>query len=145
MEMRAKLIIDDRFAKKFAAEWIAAWNSHDLSMILSHYRDDFEMTSPLVVQRMAVASGKLQGKAAISAYWAKGVAASPPLHFTLEAVFPGVDSIVILYRRGSGQRVAEVLSFDGAGHVFKGTAHYEPLAPAPREEASGSGTPGQVR
>jgi ketosteroid isomerase-like protein len=34
------------FAAQFAEEWIAAWNSHDLDRILSHYADDFEMASP---------------------------------------------------------------------------------------------------
>jgi ketosteroid isomerase-like protein len=34
---------------RFASDWIAAWNSHDLDRILAHYEDDFEMTSPLIV------------------------------------------------------------------------------------------------
>ena len=35
-------------AQDFAQEWIAAWNSHDLDRILSHYAEDVEVTSPLV-------------------------------------------------------------------------------------------------
>ena len=35
-------------ATRFAREWVAAWNSHDLERILSHYADDAELTSPLV-------------------------------------------------------------------------------------------------
>jgi len=31
------------FAQHFAAEWIEAWNSHDLDKIFSHYVDDFEI------------------------------------------------------------------------------------------------------
>ena len=27
-------MIDRRFAERFAAEWIAAWNSHDLDRVL---------------------------------------------------------------------------------------------------------------
>ena len=38
-------MIDSTWAHEFAREWIAAWNSHDLELILSHYADDFEMAS----------------------------------------------------------------------------------------------------
>jgi hypothetical protein len=44
-------IIDRTFAREFAAEWIAAWNSGDLERILSHYADDFEIRSPLIAER----------------------------------------------------------------------------------------------
>jgi len=36
------------FAERFGADWIAAWNSHDLDRVLTHYEDDFEMSSPLI-------------------------------------------------------------------------------------------------
>jgi len=39
-------MLSKAFADHFAAEWIAAWNSHDLERILSHYTDNFEMSSP---------------------------------------------------------------------------------------------------
>ena len=43
-------MLPDDFAKQFATEWISAWNAHDLDAILSHYVDDFEMSSPVMVQ-----------------------------------------------------------------------------------------------
>ena len=49
----------------FAPEWIAAWNSRDLDRVLSHYTDDFEMSSPLIVALMNEPSGVLHGKPAI--------------------------------------------------------------------------------
>jgi ketosteroid isomerase-like protein len=33
-------MLTEEFAQRFADQWIAAWNSHDLVSILSHYRDD---------------------------------------------------------------------------------------------------------
>ena len=42
-------MIPQSFANQFATEWIAAWNAHDLDRVLSHYEDDFEMSSPIVV------------------------------------------------------------------------------------------------
>ena len=33
----------------WAKEWIEAWNAHDADRVLSHYADDFEMSSPYIV------------------------------------------------------------------------------------------------
>lgn len=33
-------------ADRIGKEWIEAWNSHDLDRILSHYSEDFVMSSP---------------------------------------------------------------------------------------------------
>ena len=43
--------IDQAFAERFAAEWVEAWNAHDLERVLSHYAEDFEMSSPYIVQK----------------------------------------------------------------------------------------------
>jgi ketosteroid isomerase-like protein len=113
------------FARHFAAEWIDAWNSHDLDRILSHYTDDFEMSSPLIVQFMGEPTGTLKGKAAIREYWAKALARIPDLHFELEEVLVGASSVVIRYRGHRGS-AAEVLWFDAGGKVSRASAHYEP-------------------
>jgi ketosteroid isomerase-like protein len=118
-------MLDSQWARAFAEAWIAAWNAHDLELIFSHYADDFEMTSPLIVKRMKEPSGTLKGKAAIRPYWEIGLAAMPPLHFELINVLIGVDSITLYYRRASGQLAAEVLIFNAQGQVIKGIAHYE--------------------
>ena len=56
------MILDRKFAEAFAAEWIAAWNSHDLERILSHYTEDFAMSSPGIVKLASEPSGTLKGK-----------------------------------------------------------------------------------
>jgi ketosteroid isomerase-like protein len=61
------------FAERSAKEWVAAWNSHDLERILAHYEDDFEMSSPIITALIGEPSGKLRGKAAVGAYWAKAL------------------------------------------------------------------------
>jgi hypothetical protein len=116
--------MDSKFANDFASEWIAAWNAHDLPRILSHYTDDFEMTSPKIVQIAGEPSGCLVGKAAIGAYWAKALARVPDLHFELIAVLHGIDSIVLHYRRPDGQIAAEVFHFNSAGLVDRASANY---------------------
>ena len=56
-------------AQEFALEWIAAWNSHDLDRILTHYADDVEVTSPLVETVLGPGKVTVRGKAALRAYW----------------------------------------------------------------------------
>jgi hypothetical protein len=116
-------MLTSAFAGRFAAAWIAAWNSHDLERILSHYTDDFEMSSPVIVQLMGEPSGTLKGKANIRAYWAKALAANPALHFELLTTLTGANSITLYYRGARGLS-AEVFHFDRDGKVVKGYAHY---------------------
>ena len=111
------------FALRFAEEWIAAWNARDLERILSHYTDDFEMSSPVIVQLMGEPSGALKGKAAVGDYWSKALARLPDLHFELEGVYAGAASIVIHYRGPRGLS-AEVFWFDDGGKVYRAAAHY---------------------
>jgi hypothetical protein len=52
-----------------------------------------------------------------------GLAKIPDLHFAVEAVYAGVDTIVINYRNQQGNLVCEVLHFD-TGQVRKGHGTY---------------------
>lgn len=115
--------MDRAFAERFAADWIAAWNAHDLARILEHYADDFEMSSPVIVQVVGEPTGQLQGKAAVGAYWGKALQLMPDLHFELLTVLVGVGSIVLHYRSARGLS-AEVLHFGPDGKVVRAYAHY---------------------
>ena len=82
------------------------------------------MSSPLIMERGFHPSGTLHGKLAIRPYWQAGLAATPPIHFELDGILIGADSIAILYRNQIGRRVIEVLVI-GAGHrIIRGMAHY---------------------
>ena len=121
-------MIEEGWAKAFAHEWIEAWNSHDLERIMSHYTDDFEMSSPFIIELMGEPGGKLRGKASIRPYWEKGLAAQPPLRFELLQVLVGVDSVTIHYRSVARRIAAEVLIFNPERKVVRGMAHYGPAA-----------------
>lgn len=117
--------VNAAFADDFAREWLQAWNAHDLARVLSHYSDDFEMFSPVIVQVTGLAEGRLQGKQAVGAYWARALALFPELKFTHLCTLVGVDSITLHYLGATGKRVAEVFQFNSQGLVVRAHAHYE--------------------
>jgi ketosteroid isomerase-like protein len=122
--MAAHTLIDEAFAERFAAEWIEAWNAHDLGRVLSHYADDFEMSSPYIVQIAGEPSGTLRGKAAVGAYWEKALELVPDLKFELVSVLVGVGSVVLHYKGARGRTVAEILYFGPDRKVIRAAAHY---------------------
>jgi hypothetical protein len=117
-------MIEKTFAEHFAADWIAAWNAHDLDRILSHYADDFEMSSPVIVQMAGEPSGTLRGKVAVGAYWRKALQLIPDLEFELVSVLVGVGSITLYYKGARGRLAAEVFHFGPTNKVVKAFAHY---------------------
>ena len=115
--------MDDTFADLFAAEWLAAWNDHDLEAILSHFADEVVFSSPLAQRIVEGSDGVIRGKEALRAYWREGLRRSPELHFEIEDLYLGISTIVIHYRNHSGGLVNEVLTFDGP-LVIEGHATY---------------------
>jgi hypothetical protein len=87
-------IIDDAFARQFAADWVAAWNSGDLERIFTYYADEGEGIS----------------------------SARPPLRFELIAPYAGVSTIAIHYRSVGRRCVVEVLDFDDDHRAIRGNA-----------------------
>jgi ketosteroid isomerase-like protein len=116
------------FAEQFAADWIDAWNAHDLDRVMSHYADDFEMSSPFIVQVASEPSGTLRGKAAVGAYWKKALELILDLHFELISVLVGVTSVTLYYKGARGRLAAEVFHFGAEQKVSKAFAHYDASA-----------------
>jgi ketosteroid isomerase-like protein len=104
--------VDHDDAKRFSESWVAAWNSHDLDAILAHFSDDTVFTSPVAAQLLAGSDGIVKGKSALRDYWGQGLAKNTDLHFDVEAVYVGINTIVINYRNQRGNRVNEVLRFE---------------------------------
>lgn len=116
--------MNQAFVEHFAADWIDSWNAHDLGRILSHYADDFEMTSPVIVQVTGEPSGTLRGKTAVGAYWKKALELIPDLKFELIAALAGVGSITLYYKGARGRLAAEVFHFGPDEKVVRAFAHY---------------------
>lgn len=118
-------MMTQREAARFAREWIEAWNARDVERVLSHYTDDFEMSSPFIITIGGEASGTLRGKASVGAYWRTALQRHPDLYFELLEVFVGASSLVIFYKAIEGKRATEVLLLDEQGQVFRAIAHYD--------------------
>jgi len=117
--------MDSNFAQYFAQDWINSWNAHDLDRILSHYDDDFEMTSPAIVQLMGEPTGTLRGKTHVGAYWQKALTLIPDLEFELLSIMVGVNSITIHYFGARKSLCAEVFHFGTNQKVSRAFAHYK--------------------
>jgi len=111
-------------AWKLAKEWVAAWNAHDLELILAHYEDDVELTSPVAAQLLGTADGKVVGKANLRAYFQRGLAAYPEMEFRLEDVLWGVNSVVLYYINQKGTHTAEFMELSAGGKVVRVVANY---------------------
>lgn len=111
-------------ALRLAGEWIAAWNAHDLDAIMSHYADSVELTSPIAAQLLGIPGGTVAGKVNLRAYFQRGLAAYPELHFELQETLWGVNSIVLYYTNHKGTRSAEFMELSDDGKVRRVVAHY---------------------
>jgi ketosteroid isomerase-like protein len=119
-------MITKEFAHHFAEEWVASWNAHDLDRVLSHYTDDFEMTSPYIIAIANEPSGALRGKDKVGEYWRNALKKFTDLRFDLIDVLFSVDTVVIYYYSVSKKgKVVEFFHFDPSGKVKKAIAHYD--------------------
>jgi hypothetical protein len=109
---------------KRANDWVAAWNAHDLDLIMVHYDDGIELTSPVAAQLLGTPDGKVIGKASLRAYFQRGLETYPELRFRLDDVFCGVTSVVLLYENQKGTRTAEFMEVSTTGKVSRVVANY---------------------
>jgi hypothetical protein len=105
--------MDSVFAQQFSDAWLDAWNRHDIDVILRHFHDDVVFSSPLAQRIVEGSAGYVRGKDELRAYWTEGLARNKDLHFRLEGIYVGVDTLVINYRNNAEKLVNEVLVFDG--------------------------------
>jgi predicted ester cyclase len=122
IQRRAALTKDQ--AWKLANHWIAAWNAHDLDLILSHYEEAVELTSPVAARLLGTPDGKVVGLTDLRKYFQRGLEAYPQLQFHLDDVLWGLNSVVLYYENQNGTHTAEFMELSAAGRVARVTAHY---------------------
>jgi predicted ester cyclase len=111
-------------ARSLANDWIAAWNAHDLDLIMSHYDDAIELISPVAAQLLDTPDGRVIGKTNVQAYFQRGLEAYPDLRFELEDVLWGISSVVLYYTNQKGTHSAEFMQLSANRKVARVIAHY---------------------
>lgn len=111
-------------ALNLASHWVAAWNIHDLDLIMTHYEEGIELTSPVAAQLLGTSDGKVRGKANLKAYFRRGLDAYPDLRFHLEDVLFGLSSVVLYYKNQKGTRTAEFMELSATGKIARVVANY---------------------
>ncbi|HBE16787.1 MAG TPA: nuclear transport factor 2 family protein [Cyanobacteria bacterium UBA11149] len=119
-------MLSEQQLTQFAREWIAGWNSHNLELILSHYADEIEFISPLIVKLSVQPDGLIKGKENLRNYFTKGLATYPELKFELLQILFGVNSITIFYRSVNNLLAAELMVLNNEMKAMEVRAHYHP-------------------
>jgi predicted ester cyclase len=124
LNQKGKTFVTKDEALSLASHWVAAWNAHDLDLIMTHYEEGIELTSPVAARLLGTPDGKVVGKANLKAYFQRGLEAYPDLHFQLEDVLFGLNSVVLYYKNQKGTRTAEFMELSVAGKVARVVANY---------------------
>jgi hypothetical protein len=111
-------------AAAFAASWYSAWNAHDLGAIMAHYAPAIRHSSPFIKRYNNTDDTELVGIAAVRDYFARALARNPTLRFDPEHLTVGLESVILTYRRMTGDLAAEVFFLDAAGRITRSVSHY---------------------
>lgn len=123
-------------AQRFAARWFSAWNAQDLDAIMTCYAETIEHSSPFVARFNAgvmgdasgIQDGTLRGKAAVRAYFGRALASNPTPagieRFQSMHITTGMNSVLAVYRRWTGELAGEIFFLDNAGLVVRSVSHY---------------------
>ena len=111
-------------ALEFAEHWVAAWNSHNLEEIMTHYAENVELISPVAAQILKDPNGRVVGKDNLRNYFKQGLEAFPDLEFTLKDVMWGLNSIVLYYKNQKGTSTGEYMEILPTGKVSRVVANY---------------------
>lgn len=111
-------------AANFASSWYAAWNAHDVDAIMSHYSTVIEHSSPFIKRYNGTDDASIRGIESVKDYFARALVRNPTLRFDPMHVTVGLESVILVYRRMTGDLAAEVFFFDDAGKVARSVSHY---------------------
>lgn len=111
--------------ESFVLSWEQGWNSHDLDVITSHYRDDIVFRSRKAIP--LAGKGEIHGEQALREYWGAALTSQPDLKFRVRDVFEGHEMIVISYLDHRDVLACETLYVDEEGLLYQAAAcHWTP-------------------
>ena len=111
------------------ADWLDAWNCHDIDRIMAHYAEEIEFTAQTVVARWGKADGKLVGKAELRKHFEKGLELAPKIHFEADQILWSPIGYAVLYRRENNNELLDAVELNAEGLAVKVTAYYLDVQP----------------
>ena len=111
-------------AESFATSWYAAWNAHDIEAIMSHYHDAIEHSSPFIKRYNGTDDVSIRGIAGVRDYFARALARNPALRFDPMHITTGLESVLLVYRRMTGDLAGEVFFLNAGNTIVRSVSHY---------------------
>lgn len=111
-------------AHSFATSWYAAWNAHDLDAIMAHYAPTIRHSSPFIKRYNGTDALALEGAPAVRDYFGRALDRNPTLRFDPLHMTIGLESVILVYRRMTGDLAAEIFFFDEKMKVVRSVSHY---------------------
>lgn len=119
------MLMTESFAATFAKAWYGAWNAHDIDAIMACYSASIRHSSPFIKKYNGTDDLNLEGTAAVRNYFARALARNPTLRFDPMHITVGLESVVLVYTRMTGDLAAEAFWFDDAGKIVRSVSHYK--------------------
>lgn len=122
-----RAVISAADAQAYAQRWIAAWNARDLEAVLALFAEDAVFVSPKA--ESFTGKARVEGKAALRAYWSVALEKITALEFAFEAADwdAASSTLLVVYVAGLNGRRArscERWVLDAAGRITSGEAYY---------------------
>ncbi len=111
-------------AAAFAQRWYAAWNARDIDAIMACYNPSIEHSSPFIKRYNGTDDLSLKGIDAVRDYFARALARNPTLQFYPKHVAVGLESVILVYERMTGDLAAEMFTLDLEGKIVRSVSHY---------------------
>ncbi|MHA4740080.1 nuclear transport factor 2 family protein [Dyadobacter sp. MSC1_007] len=116
--------LTEQAAQSFARQWIDAWNSHDLTAIMSLYASDIQFFSPYIIKLGMNEQGMITDKGDLEKYFERALGVYTDLRFELHEVLVGADSLILYYTSVNDRMAAEMTELDEEGKISLVKAHY---------------------
>lgn len=111
-------------AESFAATWYSAWNTHDIDAIMSHYDANIEHSSPFIKRYNNSDDASIKGIVGVRDYFARALDRNPTLRFDPLYITVGLESVLLVYRRMTGDLAAEIFFLNPNGKITRSVSHY---------------------
>ena len=112
-------------AAAFSKAWLDDWNAHDLDAIVAHYAEKVVFRSPKVARYTGGKTDRLDGKGALRAYFAAGLAFRPDLQFSAPHACWDGTGLALIYKGEDGRTAVETMTLDADGRVAEARVFYD--------------------